>query len=109
MTDWLAAARDLLHRFPLVDGHNDLPWAIREQFGSDPVRARLSGPVGATQTDLSTVYRPGRRLGLPGAVFAERLARGWTKTDCAALAGGNLPRVLRDAGNDADKDSSLAG
>ena len=31
MTDWLAAARDLLRRFPLVDGHNDLPWAIREQ------------------------------------------------------------------------------
>ncbi len=52
MTDRLAAARDLLRRFPLVDGHNDLPWAIREQFGSDPVRARLSGPVATTQTDL---------------------------------------------------------
>ena len=35
------------------------------------------------------------------ALFAELLARGWTETDCAALAGGNLLRVLRDAEKDA--------
>ncbi len=52
MTERLATARDLLRRFPLIDGHNDLPWEIREQFGGDPVRAKLSGPVPATQTDL---------------------------------------------------------
>jgi len=48
----LAAARDLLRRVPLVDGHNDLPWAIRAGFGSDPVLAALTGPVQETQTDL---------------------------------------------------------
>ncbi len=47
-----ASARDLLRRHPLVDGHNDLPWALREQFGGDPVRARLAEPVAQTQTDL---------------------------------------------------------
>ena len=31
------------------------------------------------------------------ALFAELLARGWTEADCAALAGGNLLRVLRAA------------
>ena len=31
------------------------------------------------------------------ALFAELLARGWSEPDCAALAGGNLLRVLRDA------------
>jgi membrane dipeptidase len=31
------------------------------------------------------------------ALFAELLARGWTEPDCAALAGGNLLRVLRAA------------
>ena len=31
------------------------------------------------------------------ALFAELLARGWTEPDCAALAGGNLLRVLRSA------------
>jgi membrane dipeptidase len=31
------------------------------------------------------------------ALFAELLARGWTESDCAALAGGNVMRVLRAA------------
>src|ERR1700744_1445398 len=46
------AARELLSRHPLIDGHNDLPWAIRDEFGGDPVRARLAEPVPPTQTDL---------------------------------------------------------
>jgi membrane dipeptidase len=33
------------------------------------------------------------------ALFAELLARGWTEPDCAALAGGNLLRALRQAGS----------
>jgi membrane dipeptidase len=40
------------------------------------------------------------------ALFAELLTRGWTEPDCAALAGGNLLRVLRDAENAA---TSLPG
>jgi membrane dipeptidase len=48
----VSAARELLRRHPLVDGHNDLPWAIRDEFGGDPVRARLAEPVPQTQTDL---------------------------------------------------------
>ena len=31
------------------------------------------------------------------ALFAELLRRGWTESDCAALAGGNVLRVLRAA------------
>jgi len=31
------------------------------------------------------------------ALFAELLNRGWTESDCAALAGGNLLRALRSA------------
>jgi len=33
----------------------------------------------------------------PSALFAELLARGWTEAECAALAGGNVLRVLRAA------------
>jgi membrane dipeptidase len=40
-------ARDLLRRFPLIDGHNDLPWALRRRGEVD-----LSGPVAGTHTDL---------------------------------------------------------
>ncbi|MEU3251395.1 dipeptidase [Streptomyces sp. NPDC006997] len=31
----LATARELLREFPVVDGHNDLPWALREQVRYD--------------------------------------------------------------------------
>ena len=31
VTDLDVQARDLLRRFPLIDGHNDLPWELREQ------------------------------------------------------------------------------
>ncbi|RNG22711.1 dipeptidase [Streptomyces botrytidirepellens] len=35
MTDHLAYARELLSAHPVVDGHNDLPWALREQVRYD--------------------------------------------------------------------------
>ncbi|MGR3934440.1 dipeptidase [Streptomyces sp. BRA346] len=35
MTDHLAHARELLSAHPVVDGHNDLPWALREQVRYD--------------------------------------------------------------------------
>ncbi|WP_327246011.1 dipeptidase [Streptomyces sp. NBC_01320] len=33
--DHLAQAAELLAEYPVVDGHNDLPWALREQVGYD--------------------------------------------------------------------------
>jgi membrane dipeptidase len=52
MADPLAAARDLLRRLPVIDGHNDLPWQIRERFAGDPTRVSLAERVPLTQTDL---------------------------------------------------------
>jgi membrane dipeptidase len=69
------AARELLSRHPLIDGHNDLPWAIRDEFGGDPVRARLAEPVPQTQTDL-----PRLAAGGVGAQF-------WSVYVPATLAG----------------------
>jgi membrane dipeptidase len=65
--DLLAAAvcgTDLLSRFPLVDGHNDLAWEIRERFGGDPGRADLGSPVTGLHTDLERL-----RQGHVGAQF----------------------------------------
>ena len=47
MSEPTVAARDMLSRFPLIDGHNDLPWALRER--SAPVD--LAQPVTGTHTD----------------------------------------------------------
>jgi membrane dipeptidase len=48
----LDRARELLSRHPLVDGHNDLPWALRDRYG------------GLDGTDL-TVEQPGLHTDLP--------------------------------------------
>ncbi len=49
MSEATHAARDLLRRFPLIDGHNDLPWALRERAGEV---VNLAEPVAGTHTDL---------------------------------------------------------
>ncbi len=81
MKEQLAAARDLLRRVPLVDGHNDLPWAIRAGFGSDPVRAALTGPVLQTQTDLPRLSEGG-----VGAQFWSVYVPGTLTGDAAVTA-----------------------
>lgn len=50
--DSLARARDLLRSHPLVDGHNDLPWAARELAGYDFDALDIASRLTTTQTDL---------------------------------------------------------
>ena len=49
----------MLSRFPLIDGHNDLPWEIREKYGSDPAQAGLMGRVPDTHTDIPRLVEGG--------------------------------------------------
>jgi membrane dipeptidase len=55
----IAAARDLLRRFPIMDGHNDLPWVLRENAERDLDSVDLSAQVTATHTDLPRLARGG--------------------------------------------------
>jgi membrane dipeptidase len=53
----LATARSLLAEAGVFDGHNDLPWALREAGHGDPARVDIAsvdiaGAVPFTQTDL---------------------------------------------------------
>ncbi len=47
-----AAARELLTRYPILDGHNDLPWALREAVSSDLSKADVAGGLDSGHTDL---------------------------------------------------------
>jgi membrane dipeptidase len=63
-TAGLAAARDLLSRSPVIDGHNDLPWALRKSALSEtgalnPTRTDIAGRVGFTHTDLPRLAEGG--------------------------------------------------
>ena len=62
-----AAARRILERTPLIDGHNDLPWALRQQQGNDPYAVDLTANL-----DASTVLHtdiPRLRAGGVGGQF----------------------------------------
>jgi len=59
-----AGLRDLLRRAPLVDGHNDLLWELREQAWYDLDRVDLTRVVPSLHTDL-----PRLRAGGIGAQF----------------------------------------
>lgn len=65
MSPYEAAAEDLLARWPVVDGHNDLPWALREQVRYDLDRRDIAADQSAhLHTDL-----PRLRSGGVGAQF----------------------------------------
>jgi membrane dipeptidase len=55
----LSLTRAMLSRFPLIDGHNDLPWELRELYGSDLAAADLTGRLPDTQTDIPRLVEGG--------------------------------------------------
>ncbi|MFI9393834.1 dipeptidase [Streptomyces bauhiniae] len=58
--DSLDQARALLREFPVVDGHNDLPWALREQVAYDLGARDIAGDQGAhLHTDLPRLREGG--------------------------------------------------
>nr|WP_255523795.1 dipeptidase [Terrabacter sp. MAHUQ-38] len=58
-TDPLARARTVLREHPLVDGHNDLPWAARELAGYDFETLDVGSRLTTTQTDLPRLAEGG--------------------------------------------------
>jgi membrane dipeptidase len=53
------AARDVLARYPLIDGHNDLAWALRESGRRDLAATDLNARVAGTHTDLPRLAQGG--------------------------------------------------
>ena len=48
-----------LRNFPLIDGHNDLPWALRQQCDGDTGKVDFSKPVSGDHTDLDRIAAGG--------------------------------------------------
>ncbi len=82
MNDLLARAREILADHPVVDGHNDLPWALREQVRYDLDRLDIAGDQRARlHTDL-----PRLRAGGVGAQFWSVYVRSDLTGDAAVSA-----------------------
>lgn len=107
----LQHARELLKNTPLIDGHNDLPWLIREETGGDVAAFHLErkndfdtdiprlreGMVGA---QFWSVWIPGetpagdaRRMQLEQIRTAKRIIEDHPSTFELALSAGDIKRV----------------
>ncbi|MFD7296963.1 dipeptidase [Streptomyces sp. NPDC059897] len=82
MTDALEQARAVLAEFPVVDGHNDLPWALREQVTYDiDARDIATDQSAHLHTDLARL-----RAGGVGAQFWSVYVRTDLSGDAAVSA-----------------------
>ncbi|EGG43516.1 MULTISPECIES: dipeptidase [Streptomyces] len=109
----LDAARALLREFPVVDGHNDLPWALREQVRYDLDARDIAGDRRAQlHTDIPRLRAGGVgaqfwsvyvRSDLPGAVTATL-----EQIDCVRQLLDRHPEALRAAHTAADMEAARA-
>ncbi|MFJ9742676.1 dipeptidase [Streptomyces sp. NPDC101166] len=104
-------ARELLREFPVVDGHNDLPWALREQVAYDLDARDIAGDQRAhLHTDLPRLREGGVgaqywsvyvRADLPDAVPATL-----EQIDCVRRLVDRHPEHLRAALTAADMEAA---
>ncbi|CAM5693567.1 Membrane dipeptidase OS=Streptomyces tendae OX=1932 GN=GUR47_28140 PE=4 SV=1 [Streptomyces tendae] len=109
----LDRARELLREFPVVDGHNDLPWALREQVRYDLDARDIAADQSAhLHTDLARLRSGGVgaqywsvyvRSDLPGAVTATL-----EQIDCVRRLIDRHPGQLRAALTAADMEAARA-
>ncbi|WP_307056285.1 dipeptidase [Streptomyces achromogenes] len=109
----LAAARELLREFPVADGHNDLPWALREQVRYDLDARDIAADQHAhLHTDIPRLRAGGVgaqywsvyvRSDLPDAVPATL-----EQIDCVRRLVARHPRDLRAALTAADMEAARA-
>ncbi|UUU28048.1 dipeptidase [Streptomyces sp. DSM 40750] len=112
----LEVARELLREFPVADGHNDLPWALREQVRYDlDARDIATDQSAYLHTDLArlraggvgaqywSVYVPSHAAARPGAVPATL-----EQIDCVRQLIARYPAELRAALTAADMEAGRA-
>ncbi|MET8572001.1 dipeptidase [Streptomyces sp. NPDC004783] len=109
----LDRARELLREFPVVDGHNDLPWALREQVAYDLDARDIAEDQSAhLHTDLARLRSGGVgaqywsvyvRSDLPGALTATL-----EQIDCVRQLIDRHPKELRAALTAADMEAARA-
>jgi len=77
-----ARISQILRRTPLIDGHNDLPWALREKYGNDPYAVDLTTNLDAA-TDLHTDIPRLRAGGVGGQFWSVYVPATLTPTEAA--------------------------
>jgi membrane dipeptidase len=112
--DLLERARALHREVPLIDGHNDYPWALRElDPGRDLEKANIAEPVPSLHTDIPrlrqggvgaqfwSVYVPSSMQGQDAVTatleqidIVHRMMRRWPEAFELALTAADVERVF---------------
>jgi len=113
--DFLARARALHKQTPLIDGHNDYPWALRGlDPGRDFAKAEISKPVPSLHTDIPrlraggvggqfwSVYTPSTmkgqeavRVTLEQIDIVHRMVKRWPETFEMAYTAADVERAFK--------------
>ena len=89
-----ATARRILERTPLIDGHNDLLWALRQGFGNDPHAVDLTTNLD-TSTDLHTDIPRLRAGGVGGQFWSVYVPAGMEPVEAAKATFEQIDTVKR--------------
>ena len=89
-----AAARRILERTPLIDGHNDLPWALRQQHGNVPHAVDLTVILDAS-TELHTDIPRLRAGGVGGQFWSVYVPASLTPVEAAKATFEQIDTVKR--------------
>ncbi len=89
-----ARARRILERTPLIDGHNDLPWALRQNHGNDPHSIDLTTNLDAS-TALHTDIPRLRAGGMGGQFWSVYVPASLTPPDAAVATFEQIDIVKR--------------
>jgi len=89
-----ARVMQILKRTPLVDGHNDLPWALRQGFGNDPYGVDLNANL-STSTRLHTDIPRLRAGGVGGQFWSVYVPASMAPVDAAKATFEQIDTVKR--------------
>ena len=113
--DFLKRARALHKQSPLIDGHNDYPWEVRQRAQGDLGKLDISTPQPKLMTDIArlraggvggqfwSVYTPSDFAGQKAVTatleqidVVHRMARRWPETFELALTAADVERIFKE-------------
>lgn len=92
-----ARVRQILRRTPLIDGHNDLPWAIRQSYGNDVHGVDLTTDL-SMSTRLHTDIPRLREGGVGGQFWSVYVSANMSQLEAAKATFEQIDTVKRIIG-----------
>lgn len=93
--DMIEQVKDILKKFPLVDGHNDTPWRIRKEFNSDLESFDFSQSTAEIDPLMKTDIPRLRAGGVGGVFWSVFIPDSWAKDGASKFVREQIDLVHR--------------